>query len=80
MSDLDNVRMKEYSSGELMAGILNLQEAMASGYDRLDRKIDGEIGSLRFDMNKRFDRMDERFDRLEGRVAALEPHGHSPAS
>jgi hypothetical protein len=31
-------------------------------------------------MTRRFDRVDDRFDRLEGRVAALEPHDHSPAS
>ena len=39
---------------------------------RLDAKIDGKIDSLRYDMNKRFDRVDERFDRLEMRVGRLE--------
>jgi uncharacterized protein YdcH (DUF465 family) len=42
----------------------------------LQAELRGEIGSLRYDMNKRFDRVDQRFDRLEERVARLE-HGRA---
>ena len=51
--------------------------------DSLGARIDGvenSVERLRHDMTRRFDRVDDRFDRLEGRVAALEPHDHSPAS
>jgi len=86
--------MNDDTSAELMAAILNVQEAMLFGFERADKKHD----ELRHDMNRRFDlllddidgrfarvdqrfdRMDERFDRLEGRVATIEPRGHRPAS
>ena len=74
--------MNDYTTGDLMAAILTLQDATAAGFNRAEAKVE----QLRHDTNRRFDhvddrfdRMDERFDRLEGRVAALEPHGHHPA-
>jgi len=75
--------MNDYTTAELMAAILNVHEAMGFGFSRVDERFaeqDKKIELLRNDMNHRFDRMDERFDRLEGRVAALEPNDHSPAS
>jgi hypothetical protein len=98
---MENGRMNDDSSAELMAAILNVRDATAFGLTsleaRLTARIDGvenSVGSLRHDMNRRFDRadqrfdrmderfdqMDQRFDRLEGRVAALEPHDHTPAA
>jgi len=72
--------MNEYSSGDLMAAILTLQEATAAGFDkseardeRLNAKIDSKFDALRFEMNRRFDRVDQRFD-------ALEPRGDRPDS
>jgi hypothetical protein len=73
---MENGRMNDYTSADLMAAILSLHDATASGFAKADLKTD----RLRDDMNRRFDHMDGRFDRLEGRVAALEPHDHSPAS
>jgi hypothetical protein len=84
---MENGRMNDYSSADLMAAILDVRDATAynltSLETRLTARIDGvenSVASLRHDMNRRFDRMDECFDRLEGRVAALEPHDHSSAS
>jgi hypothetical protein len=74
----------------ILDAILNLHAFTERGLGMLDAKIDGierDLGakidglgdSLRFEMNKRFDRVDqrfdrvdERFDRLEARVARLE--------
>jgi hypothetical protein len=75
--------MKEYSTGDLMAAILTLQDATAGGFTNLESKltakIDSEVGNLRHEMNRRFDRVDARFDRLEVRVEALERQGNRPA-
>lgn len=90
MSNLDDIRMNDYTSGELMAAILSLQEATAAGF----AGVDARFGQLRADMDHRFDlvddrfdhvyarfdRIDERFDRLEARVAKIEPHGDGSAS
>lgn len=71
--------MKDYSSGDLMAAILSLQEATAAGFARndarfesLEAKLDSNIDSLRHDMNRRFDSVDRRFDLLTRRVEAIE--------
>jgi hypothetical protein len=70
--------MNDYSSGDLMAAILTLQEATAAGFTRLEAKIDSKADAVvmnrRFDrIDERFDRMDERFDRLERRLETIEP-------
>ena len=68
--------MNDYTTAELMAAILNVHEALGFGFSRVDERFaeqDKKIELLRNDMN-------HRFDRLEGRVAALEPNDHSPAS
>jgi hypothetical protein len=102
---MENGRMNDYSSADLMAAILDVRDATAFNLTnletRLTAKIDGvndslgaridglsarvdgvenSVERLRYDMNRRFDRVDDHFDRLEGRVAALEPHDHSPSS
>lgn len=70
--------MKDYSSGDLMAAILSLQDATAAGFAKtdarfesmdskithLDKKIDSKIDGLRQNMNRRFDSLDERSDGL----------------
>ena len=81
--------MNDYDG--LMEAILSLQQATAEGLDRVRTdfrtELGREIGSLRSDMNKRFDRVDDRVDhvdrrfhRLEHRVARFEPQGERPAS
>ncbi len=81
--------MNEYSSGDIMAAVLALQDATATGLSfletRLSAKIDSKVDGLRHEMNRRFDnvdlRFDEvdlRFDRLERRVGSLESRGDRP--
>jgi len=79
----ENGRMNDDTSAELMAAILNVQEAMLFGFERADKKHD----ELRHDMNRRFDlllddidgrfaRVDQRFDLLlddiDGRFARVD--------
>lgn len=85
--------MKDYSTGDLMAAILSLQEATAAGFtkidakidsldskiDAVDSKIDSKIDGLRHEMNRRFDSVDKRFDRLTGHVLAIEQRLDHPA-
>ncbi|MGA2394878.1 MAG: hypothetical protein ABSH03_16175 [Candidatus Lustribacter sp.] len=85
--------MKDYSSGDLMAAILSLQDATAGGFAKadallgsmetkitdLDKKLDSKIDGLRQAMNRRFDSVDERFDWLARRVEAIESRGDRPA-
>jgi hypothetical protein len=83
---MENGRMNDYSSADLMAAILDVRDATAfnlskletrltARIDGLSTRIDGvenSVGSLRHDMNRRFDRMDERFDQMDGRFDRLE--------
>ena len=80
---MENGRVNDYTSADLMAAILSVQEAMGMYAVRTDARFDAV--DARFDrfeqsMNRRFDRVDERFDGLESRVTALERHGSSPPS
>jgi len=63
--------MNDYSGADLMAAILSLQAATAAGFARADQRLNAEIGSLRHDMNRRFDgvyeHLDKRFDRVDER-------------
>ncbi len=52
----------------ILAGFKSLHEAMAEGFDRLDRKIEYEIHTLRGEMNERFAAVDRRFAEFEGRM------------
>lgn len=72
----------------ILAGFKSLHEAMAEGFDRLDRKIEHEIRTLRAEMNERFAaleaRMMRRFDECnahlddhERRIVALEAPGRA---
>ena len=78
----------EYS--DLMERILSLQSAAADGFTRVDRELGPvrvEAGSLRGEMNRRFELVDKRFDliddrfhevntrfdRLEALIATLKP-------
>jgi hypothetical protein len=61
---------------EILDAIVSLHAFTERGLQMLQAELRGEIGSLRYDMNKRFDRVDQRFDRLEERVARLE-HGRA---
>ena len=70
---------QEYSSGELMAAILDLRDGLGDRIDELGSEVkalrgDAERGleRLRYDMNKRFDSVDLRFDVFEKRVNFLE--------
>jgi hypothetical protein len=71
--------MSDATPNAILEAILNLHAFTESSLKTLDMKIgslearlDAKIDSLRYDMNKRFDRVDERFDRLEMRVGRLE--------
>ncbi len=67
--------MNDYSGPELMAAILNLQEAMTYGFGRVDERFveqDRKIDRLRSDMNRRFDLVDDRFDRVDERFARID--------
>jgi hypothetical protein len=72
--------MNEYSSGDLMAAILALQDATATGLStlearlssKIDSKVDSKVDGLRHEMNRRFDRVDVRFDVVERRLERLE--------
>jgi phage shock protein A len=55
--------MNDYSGKDLMAAILDLRDATASGFAQADAKTD----RLRDDMNRRFDRVDDRFDDVYAR-------------
>lgn len=68
MSNLDDIRMNDYTSGELMAAILSSQEATAAGFAR----VDARFGQLRADMNHRFDLVDDRFDDVYARFDRME--------
>ena len=83
--------MNDYTGADLMAAILDLRDATAAGFARADARLEHEVGSLRSDMNRRFDRVDERFDRVDerfdrmdedrvGRAPGIEPNGQRPAS
>ena len=70
---------QKYSSGELMAAILDLRDGLGDRIDELGSEVkalrdDAERGleRLRYDMNKRFDSVDLRFDVFERRVNLLE--------
>jgi BMFP domain-containing protein YqiC len=52
----------------ILAGFKSLHEAMAEGFDRLDRKIEYEIRTLRGEMNERFAAVDRRFAEFEARM------------
>lgn len=58
----------EYSLSDLMAAVIDLRDATARGFERVDRRID----QLKDDMNRRFDSVDLRFDAFEKRVTVLE--------
>jgi ribonuclease HI len=58
---MENGRMNDYTSADLMAAILSLQDATAAGFERADARMDAKVEQLRHDMNRRFDRVDERF-------------------
>ena len=60
--------MDDYSGKDLMAAILDLRDATASGFARADAKTD----QLRDDMNRRFDRVDERFDDVYARFDSMD--------
>jgi hypothetical protein len=85
--------MNEYASSDLVAAVLALQDATATGFSALEArlsvkienvetalstKIDSKIDGLRHEMNRRFDTVDHRFDQLERRVGALERHEDRP--
>jgi hypothetical protein len=70
----------------ILAGFASLHQAMAEGFDRLDRKIDSKIDGLRGEMNlrfaefearmmRRFDERDVRLDDHEHRISRLEAQG-----
>jgi predicted nuclease with TOPRIM domain len=69
---MKNGRMNDYTGADLMAAILSLQEATAAGFARADSQLHAEIGSLRHDMNRRFDRVDERFDDVYARFDRID--------
>jgi hypothetical protein len=80
---MENGRMNDYTSADLMAAILEVRDATAHGYARLDEKIDAKVDGLRHEMNRRFDRLlddmdgrfarvNERFDRMDERFDRLE--------
>ncbi len=83
-ANLDRFEVK--LDAKIDSRIDGLRHDMNRRFDRIDQRFDDvyarfEDVDARFDrMDARFDRMDERFDRLEDRVAAIEPHGHRPAS
>jgi hypothetical protein len=71
---------QEPTNAELMDAILQLHAYVESGFASVAREfvavrhelrsefrheLGREIGTLRHDMNRRFDRVEERFDRLE---------------
>ena len=68
--------MSEYSSGDLMAAVLALQDATAAGLSalesRLTVKVDSKIEGLRHEMNRRFDKVDLRFDEVDRRFAKVD--------
>jgi ribonuclease HI len=64
---MENGRMNDYTSADLMAAILSLQDATAAGFERADARMDAKVEQLRHDMNRRFDRVDERFDDVYAR-------------
>ena len=55
-----------------MDAIVQLHEYIEGGFAAVARDLQREVGGLRHDMNRRFDRVDERFDALERRVGRLE--------
>lgn len=71
----------------IIAGFKNLADAMATGFDRMDRKIDAVrdelreefrsefrngLGGLEQRMMRRFNTIEERLDDHERRITALE--------
>jgi hypothetical protein len=79
--------MNEYSSGDIMAAVLALQDATATGLssletrlnariDNIDAKLTARIDStaegLLHEMNRRFDKVDLRFDAIDLRFDELE--------
>jgi len=77
---------KPVKDQDILKGFASLHQAMAEGFDRVDRRIDGletrleaqihdvrnDVARLEQRMLRRFDDVDARFDRLEGRVTVLE--------
>ena len=63
----------------ILEGFRSLAEAMANGFDRVDRQFD----ELRTEMNQRFAQVDRRFVELEARMmrrfderdARIDDHG-----
>lgn len=58
----------EYSNNDIMGALIDLRDATARGFERVDRRFD----QLKDEMNRRFDSVDLRFDAFEKRVGALE--------
>jgi hypothetical protein len=59
---------RRYSSAELMDAILDLSNATANGFSRVDTRFE----KLEHSINKRFDSVDLRFDSFERRLKLLE--------
>jgi len=67
---------------EILAGFASLHQAMATGFDRLEKRCDAlqndvldarnDIARLEGRMLRRFDDVDARFDDHERRISALE--------
>jgi hypothetical protein len=79
----------DYTLRDVMEAVIEVRDAAAISTTRLeakidnletklDTKIDSEIGSLRREMNRRFDRVDVRFDEVNGRLTALEAPRRRP--
>jgi len=59
---------RKYSSAELVDAILDLSNATANGFSRVDARFD----RLEHSINKRFDSVDLRFNVFERRLQLLE--------
>ncbi len=77
--------MDEYTLRDVMEAVFQVRDAAAISTTRLeatidafDTKLGAEIGALRSEMHRRFDRVDQRFDRVETRLDTLEAKRRRP--
>jgi hypothetical protein len=59
----------------ILEGFRSLHEAMAHGFDRVDRRMDSlesRMTAFEARMMRRFDKVDERLDNHERRITAIE--------
>ncbi|KAF0235090.1 MAG: hypothetical protein FD177_249 [Desulfovibrionaceae bacterium] len=56
----------------VIGGVIVLLGMMATGYVRLDDKVDSKVNALEARMNTRFDKVDARMDKIEDRLGKIE--------